>query len=140
MATADQRADIQICERTHLLGTSCLRKIGITSAMIEHRAKFMLISKLIKWPFNLPITPIYSAQLCFLSHQIWPFNLYFWKCIILFFLIYYVHLNFNDTKSCAISALKDMIGLKVTTGVVTCMYDNFWWLGCVLGAGIAESI
>jgi hypothetical protein len=25
-----------------------------------------------------------------------------------------------------------MIKLKDITGFVTCMYDNFWWLGCVL--------
>jgi hypothetical protein len=31
-----------------------------------------------------------------------------------------------------ISVLKDMIKLKDITGFVTCMYDNFWWLGCVL--------
>jgi hypothetical protein len=31
-----------------------------------------------------------------------------------------------------ISVLEDMIKLKDITGCVTCMYDNFWWLGCVL--------
>jgi hypothetical protein len=36
------------------------------------------------------------------------------------------------TESCMISVLKDMIELKVITRFVTCMYDNFWWLGCVL--------
>jgi hypothetical protein len=25
-----------------------------------------------------------------------------------------------------------MFKLKDITGFVTCMYDNFWWLGCVL--------
>jgi hypothetical protein len=31
-----------------------------------------------------------------------------------------------------IRVLKDMIKLKDITGFVTCMYDTFWWLGCVL--------
>jgi hypothetical protein len=28
--------------------------------------------------------------------------------------------------------LKDMTELKDITGFVSCMYGNFWWLGCVL--------
>jgi hypothetical protein len=31
-----------------------------------------------------------------------------------------------------IGVLKDTIELKDITGFVTCMHDNFWWLGCVL--------
>jgi hypothetical protein len=31
-----------------------------------------------------------------------------------------------------ISVIKDMIESKDLTGFVTYMYDNFWWLGCVL--------
>jgi hypothetical protein len=38
----------------------------------------------------------------------------------------------NKTESRVISVLKHMIELKHITGFVTCMYDNFWWLGCVL--------
>jgi hypothetical protein len=36
------------------------------------------------------------------------------------------------TENHVISVLKDMIKLKGITGFVTCMYDTFWWLGCVL--------
>jgi hypothetical protein len=38
----------------------------------------------------------------------------------------------NYTENSVISALKEMIELKDITGFVTRMYDNFWWLGCVL--------
>jgi hypothetical protein len=38
----------------------------------------------------------------------------------------------NKTENRVISVLKDMIKLKDITGFVTCMYDTFWWLGCVL--------
>jgi hypothetical protein len=38
----------------------------------------------------------------------------------------------NYTENHVISVLKDKIELKDITGFVTCMYDNFWWLGCVL--------
>jgi hypothetical protein len=38
----------------------------------------------------------------------------------------------NYTENHVISVLKDTIELKDITGFVTCMYDNFWWLGCVL--------
>jgi hypothetical protein len=38
----------------------------------------------------------------------------------------------NYTENRVISVLKDMIELKDITGFVTCMYDNFWWFGCVL--------
>jgi hypothetical protein len=38
----------------------------------------------------------------------------------------------NYTENCVISVLKDMTELKDITGLVTCMYDKFWWLGCVL--------
>jgi hypothetical protein len=38
----------------------------------------------------------------------------------------------NYAENHVISMLKDMIELKDITGFVTCMYDNFWWLGCVL--------
>jgi hypothetical protein len=38
----------------------------------------------------------------------------------------------NYTENRVIRVLKDMIELKIITRFVTCMYDNFWWLGCVL--------
>jgi hypothetical protein len=38
----------------------------------------------------------------------------------------------NYTKNHVISVLKYMIELKDIIGFVTYMYDNFWWLGCVL--------
>jgi hypothetical protein len=38
----------------------------------------------------------------------------------------------NHTENHVISVLEDMIKLKDITGFVTCMYDTFWWLGCVL--------
>jgi hypothetical protein len=38
----------------------------------------------------------------------------------------------NYTENHVISVLKDMIELKDITGLLTCMYDHFWWLGCVL--------
>jgi hypothetical protein len=37
-----------------------------------------------------------------------------------------------NTENLMISVLKDMLELKHIAGFVTCMYDNFWWLGCVL--------
>jgi hypothetical protein len=42
------------------------------------------------------------------------------------------------TENSVISVLKDVIELKDITGFVTCMYDNFWSLGCVLSV-IEES-
>jgi hypothetical protein len=41
----------------------------------------------------------------------------------------------NYTENHVISVLKDTIKLKDITGFVTCMYDTFWWLGCVLSVG-----
>jgi hypothetical protein len=38
----------------------------------------------------------------------------------------------NYTENCVIGVLKDSTELKDITGFVTCKYDNFWWLGCVL--------
>jgi hypothetical protein len=38
----------------------------------------------------------------------------------------------NYTENFVISVLKDMTELKDITGFVTCIYDNFWWLRCVL--------
>jgi hypothetical protein len=38
----------------------------------------------------------------------------------------------NHTENRVISLLKYMIELKDITGFVTCMYANFWLLGCVL--------
>jgi hypothetical protein len=44
-----------------------------------------------------------------------------------------IYSNFpNHTENHVISVLKDMIELKDITGFVTCIYDNFWWLACVL--------
>jgi hypothetical protein len=40
--------------------------------------------------------------------------------------------SLNYAEECVISVLKEMIELKDITGFVTCMYDNFWWLGCAL--------
>jgi hypothetical protein len=42
----------------------------------------------------------------------------------------------NYTQNCVISVLKDMTELKDITGFVKCMYDNFWWLGCVLSLSV----
>jgi hypothetical protein len=44
--------------------------------------------------------------------------------------MYYYSPNYTENR--VISVLKDMIELKDITGFVTCMYDTFWWLGCVL--------
>jgi hypothetical protein len=38
-----------------------------------------------------------------------------------------------------ISVLEEIIELKYIRGFVTCKYDNFWWLGCVLSVS-EESI
>jgi hypothetical protein len=38
----------------------------------------------------------------------------------------------NYTENHMISVLKVLIEFKDITGFVTCMHDNFWWLGCVL--------
>jgi hypothetical protein len=38
----------------------------------------------------------------------------------------------NCTENRVISVLKDIIELKDIRGFVTCLFDNFWWLGCVL--------
>jgi hypothetical protein len=45
----------------------------------------------------------------------------------------------NYTQNCVIGVLKDMIELKDITGFVTCMYDNFLWLGCVLSVSEESS-
>jgi hypothetical protein len=37
----------------------------------------------------------------------------------------------NYTENRVIRVPKDMIELKDITGFVTCIYDNFWWLGCL---------
>jgi hypothetical protein len=44
--------------------------------------------------------------------------------------IYSASLNYTENR--VISVPKNMIKLKDLKGFVTCMYDNFWWLGCVL--------
>jgi hypothetical protein len=44
--------------------------------------------------------------------------------------MYFASLNYTEND--VISVLKDMIELKDITGFLTCMYDHFWWLGCVL--------
>jgi hypothetical protein len=44
--------------------------------------------------------------------------------------IYFTSANYTENR--VISVLSEMIELKDITGFVTCMYDNFWWLGCVL--------
>jgi hypothetical protein len=51
---------------------------------------------------------------------------------ILYTKMYYYSSSPNYTENHVISVLKDMIKLKDITGFVTCMYDTFWWLGCVL--------
>jgi hypothetical protein len=38
----------------------------------------------------------------------------------------------NSTEKQVVSVLEDMIKLKDITGFLTCMCDDFWWLGCVL--------
>jgi hypothetical protein len=38
----------------------------------------------------------------------------------------------NYIENYMISVLKDLMELKDITGFVKCMYDNFWWLECVL--------
>jgi hypothetical protein len=38
----------------------------------------------------------------------------------------------NYTENPVSSVRKDTNQLKDITGFVSCMYDNFWWLGCVL--------
>jgi hypothetical protein len=86
MATRFFTADIQSYQKTRFLATSCLRKSGITSALMQIQTHFMLISKLIKCDFQWPVTPIHSSQLCFQGLKIWPLTLYFSECFILIFL------------------------------------------------------
>jgi hypothetical protein len=52
MATRFLKADIQSCQKTHFLGTSCLTKSGITSALIEIQSSFYAHFKATKMPFQ----------------------------------------------------------------------------------------
>jgi hypothetical protein len=85
-ATRFLRVDIQSCQKTNFLGTSCLRKSGITSALIEVQSSFYANFKANKMPFPVNYHTIYSAQVYFQGLQILPLTLYFSKCGILIFL------------------------------------------------------
>jgi hypothetical protein len=76
MATRFLRADIQSCKKTRFLASNCLRKSGITSAFIEIQSSFILISKLIKCPFQWPITQYIQHSYVF---KVFKFDL--WPCI-----------------------------------------------------------
>jgi hypothetical protein len=45
----------------------------------------------------------------------------------------------NCTENRMTSVLKDMIKLTDNTRFVTCRYDTFWWLGCVLSVSEESS-
>jgi hypothetical protein len=53
MATSFLRADIQNCQKTRFFGTSCLRKSGVTSALIEIQGSFYAHFKANKMPFPM---------------------------------------------------------------------------------------
>jgi hypothetical protein len=62
MATRFLTADIQICQKTCFLTTSCLRKSGITSAQIEIQNSFYGHFKANKMPFQMTYyTNIFST-------------------------------------------------------------------------------
>jgi hypothetical protein len=87
MATRFLRADIQSCPKIHSLGTSCLRKSGITSALIQIQSSFYAHFKANEMPFpmtyctNIFSTIMFSGSsnltfdLVFL--RMWYFNMFF---------------------------------------------------------------
>jgi hypothetical protein len=63
----------KLSKKPQFLGTSCFRKSGITSVLIEIQTHFLLISKLIKCLFQWPITPIFSTVVFKVSKfDLWP--------------------------------------------------------------------
>jgi hypothetical protein len=62
IATRFLTADIQSCPKTRFLGTSCLRKSGISSALIEMQSSFYAHFKANKMPFPMTYyTDIFST-------------------------------------------------------------------------------
>jgi hypothetical protein len=62
MTTKFLRADIQSCQKTHFFGTSCLRKSGITSVIIEIQSSFYTHFRANKMPFPMTCyTNIFST-------------------------------------------------------------------------------
>lgn len=76
---------------THSLGTSCLRKSGITSTLIERQSPLYANFKANKMPIPVTCYTSYSAQLCFEGLQIRPLTMYFSKNSILIKKEYYMH-------------------------------------------------
>jgi hypothetical protein len=79
LATTFLRADIQNCQKTHFLATSCLRKSGITSALIELQSLFYANFKDNKMPFPMTYyTNIFSTVMFSRSSHL-TFDLVFLK-------------------------------------------------------------
>jgi hypothetical protein len=70
MVTRFRRADVQKCQETLFLGTSCLRKNGISSAIIETQGSFYAHFKANKMPFPMTYYTSILSKLCFQGRQI----------------------------------------------------------------------
>jgi hypothetical protein len=68
MVTRILKADIQSFQKKKLV--FCAQVGCTTSVIFETELTFMLISKLIQCPFQLPIIPINSVHLCFHGFKI----------------------------------------------------------------------
>jgi hypothetical protein len=89
-ATRFLRADIQSCQKTRFLATSCLRKSGITSALIEIQSSFYAHFKANKMPFIvIYYTNIFSTVMFSRSSNL-TLTFYFSKCGVLIFLKKYI--------------------------------------------------
>jgi hypothetical protein len=93
MTTRFLTADIQICQKTSLFGTSCLRKSGITSTRIEEQILFYAHFKANEMPFPMTYyTNTFSTVMYPMSSNL-TFDPVFLKMLYFNFLIYCVHVT-----------------------------------------------
>jgi hypothetical protein len=79
MATRFLRADIQNCQKTCVLATSCLRKNSMTSALVEIRSSFYANFKANKMPFPLTYWTNIFSRVVFSRSSNLTFDLVFYK-------------------------------------------------------------
>jgi hypothetical protein len=75
------RADIQSCQKTRFLATSCLRKSGITSALIEIQSSFYAHFKANKMPFPVSYYTSILSTVMFSRSSNLTFDLVFLKML-----------------------------------------------------------
>jgi hypothetical protein len=114
MATTFLRADIQSCQKTRFLATSCLRKSGITSALIEIQHSFYAHFKENKMPFPMTYyTNIFSTVMFSRSSDM-TFDLVFLKM---------QYFNFFEKIYCVyVTIIKNICKYQVGTGFCEAFY------------------